>query len=256
VCAAGCQISVTPTVLDQFASWLKARTTDTNRNTRVLTVGDAVGGPVKPAVNGPATPGPVGPGVNGVLNPGLEKLDADGTPSCWMKAGYGSNTAALTVTGTRRSGARAAQVTVSSYVDGDAKWLPRFDSGGCSPGVAPGHTYSLRSWYSSTAVTQFAVYLRDTQGTWHYWTSSPWFPASPDYTQAVWTTPAIPTGMTGISFGLSAFGDGRLRTDDVAIYDTVGAPAVAAAATTMPTPTSAPRVSKAVEPPSVTHLED
>lgn len=256
VCASGCEISVTPTVLDQFASWLKARTTAANRNTQVLTVGDAVGGAVKPAVNGPAAPGPVEPGANGVVNPGLETLDADGTPSCWMKGGYGTNTAALTVTGTRRSGARAAQVTVSSYVDGDAKWLPRFDSGGCSPGVTPGHTYSLRSWYTSTAVTQFAVYLRDAQGAWHYWTSSPWFSAASTYTQAAWTTPAVPAGMTGISFGLSAFTNGTLRTDDVALYDTVGAPAVASAATTAPAAKTAPQVNKAVEPPSIEHLED
>jgi peptidoglycan/xylan/chitin deacetylase (PgdA/CDA1 family) len=250
VCASGCDISVTPTVLDQFASWLKARTTASTRNTQVLTVGDAVGGAVKPAVNGPPAPGPVGPGVNAVVNPGLETLDADGTPSCWMRGGYGTNTATLTAPTPGRSGVRAGQVTVSGYVDGDAKWLPRFDSGGCSPSVVPGHTYSLRSWYTSTTVTQFAVYLRDAQGTWHYWTSSPWFAAASAYTQAVWTTPTIPAGMTGVSFGLNLFGNGTLRTDDVAMYDTVGAPAITMGAATAVTPLIAPRVSAVVEAPS------
>ncbi|MET0929661.1 MAG: polysaccharide deacetylase family protein [Aeromicrobium sp.] len=256
VCASGCDISVTPTVLDQFASWLKARTTAATRNTQVLTVGDAVGGAVKPAVNGPAAPGPIGPGVNGIVNPGLETLDADGTPSCWMTGGYGTNTAAVSVTSPGRTGARAGRVTVSGYVDGDAKWLPRFDSGGCSPTVAPGRTYSLRSWYTSTTVTQFAVYLRDTQGAWHYWTSSPWFAATSTWTQAMWTTPAIPSGMTGISFGLSLFGNGTLRTDDVAIYDSLGAPSTGGGAVSAARLATAPQVSKAVEAPTVKHLED
>ncbi|MET1036992.1 MAG: polysaccharide deacetylase family protein [Aeromicrobium sp.] len=256
VCASGCEINVTPTVLDQFASWLKARTTAATRNTQVRTVGDTVGGAVKPAVNGPAAPGPIGPGVNGVVNPGLETLDADGTPSCWMKGGYGTNTASLTVATPGRTGSRAGQVGITGYVDGDAKWLQRFDSGGCSPTVAPGHTYSLRSWYTSTAVTQYAVYLRDGQGLWHYWTSSPWFAAASTYTQATWTTPEIPAGMTGISFGLNLFANGTLRTDDVAIYDTVGAPAVATSSVAASTARVAPPVGTTVEAPSIAHLED
>jgi peptidoglycan/xylan/chitin deacetylase (PgdA/CDA1 family) len=253
VCASGCEISVTPTVLEQFALWLKARTT--TRNTQVLTVGDAVGGAVKPAVTGPAT-GPVGSGVNGVVNPGFETLNPDGSPQCWMKAGYGANTPALTVGTPARTGSRAGRVTVSGYTDGDAKWLPQFDSGGCSPTVTPGHTYSLRSWYTSTAVTQFAVYLRDAQGGWHYWTSSPWFAAATAYTQATWTTPAIPDGMTGISFGLNLFSNGTLRTDDVAIYDTVGAPALTSASVVAEPPQTVPQVSKVVEPATVAGLED
>jgi hypothetical protein len=256
VCTSGCEISVTPAVLDQFAAWLKARTTAANGNTRVVTVGDAVGGPVKPAVSGPAAPGPIEPGVNGVVNPGMETLEADGTPSCWMRGGYGTNTAALTVASPGRTGSRAGQVSVSGYVDGDAKWLPRFDSGGCSPTVAPGRTYSLRSWYTSTAVTQFAVYLRDSQGAWHYWTSSPWFAAAPTYTQAMWTTPPIPDGMTGISFGLNMFANGTLRTDDVAIYDSLGAPSTGRSAVVAPTSRIAPPVGPSVEAPSTASLED
>ena len=244
VCASGCDISVTPTVLDQFSSWLKARTLV--RNTVVQTVGATVGGAVKPVVTAPV-PGPIGPGVNGVVNPGMETLDADGTPTCWMQGGYGSNTAALSVTTPGRTGTRAGKVVVSSYVDGDAKWLPRFDLGGCSPTVAAGHTYSLRSWYKATAVTQFAVYARNSAGAWVYWTSSPWFAPATTFTQATWTTPALPAGTTGLSFGLNVFNNGTLITDDSAIYDTVGAPAVAAAAATASTPAKAPALSKNVE---------
>jgi len=253
VCASGCDISVTPTVLDQFASWLKARTLV--RNTVVQTVGDAVGGTVKPVVTAPV-PGPIGPGVNGVVNPGFETLDADGTPSCWMQGGYGTNAANLALTSAARTGARAGRVAVTGYVDGDAKWLPRFDLGGCSPTVAPGHTYSLRSWYTSTAVTQYAVYARNAQGAWFYWTSSPWFAPASTFTQATWTTPPVPAGTTGLSFGLNVFSNGTLVTDDYAIYDTVGAPAVSSAAVTASTPAQAPALSRKVEPQSSSGLQD
>lgn len=247
VCAAGagCDLNVTPTVLQQFTQWLVARRV--LRNTVVKTVGDTVGGAVKPGVNGPPVTPPT-PGANAVVNPGMETLNPDGSPQCWMKGGYGSNTAVLDLTTSARSGSRAGRVAVSSYVDGDAKWLQQFDLGGCSPTVTPGHTYSLRQWYAATGVTQFAVYLRDSSGVWHYWTSSPWFAAASTFTQANWTTPAIPAGMTGLSFGLNVFGNGTLVTDDTEMYDSVGAPAARSSAA--PTPSSAPSISPRIEVPT------
>lgn len=221
VCASGCEMNVTPRVLEQFAQWLAVR--PLLYNTSVRKVGDVVGGAVQPVVAGPM-PAPVGPGENGVRNPGMETLNADGSPMCWMKGGYGSNTATLGLVSPGLTGNVAGQVSVSNYVDGDAKWLPAFDLGGCSPTVTPGHTYSLRQWYTSTGVTQFSVYLRNSSGMWSYWTSSPWFHAAPTTTQAVWTTPEIPAGYTGLSFGLTVFNNGSLVTDDASMYDVVGAP--------------------------------
>ncbi|WP_229054680.1 polysaccharide deacetylase family protein [Aeromicrobium sp. Leaf350] len=248
VCAATCELNVTPAVLDAFAKWLAPRVL---MRTTVKTVGDVVGGAVKPVVRGPVA-GPIGPGVNGVVNPGMEDVTADGSPRCWMKGGYGANTAVLGLGTPAHGGSRAGTLTMSGYSDGDAKWVQQFDLGACTPTVQAGRTYSLRQWYTSSAVTQFAVYLRDAAGVWHYWTSSPWFAASSSYTEAAWTTPAIPAGMTGISFGLNLFSNGTLVTDDAAIYDTVGAPAVAASAVEAPTPAQAPAVAPGVEPQGLT----
>jgi hypothetical protein len=36
----------------------------------------------------------------------------------------------------------------------------------------------------------------------------------------------LPDGATAVSFGLNLFGNGTLTTDDYAMYDTVGAPAL------------------------------
>ena len=148
-----------------------------------------------------------------------------------MVGGYGENTPTFTTTTTApnaQEGTKAEDLSVANYVSGDAKLLPTFDLGGCSPSVTSGRTYSLRAWYKSNTVTQFAVYTRSGVGTWSYWTSSPYFAASPTYTQAVWTTPAIPSGVTGLSFGLNQFNNGLLTTDSYSFYDTEGAPDPAA----------------------------
>jgi len=253
VCDNACtDIAISPALLDQFLSWLKQHMA--TANTVVKTVGDAVGGTAKPVVNGPVVP-PAAAGVNAIKNPGLETLTA-GAPSCWMQGGWGQNSASFSTGSPAHGGSVASRITMSNYVSGDAKLLPQFDLGACAPTVVPGHTYSLRSWYTSTGVTQFAVYLRASTGVWQYWTSSPWFSAASTYTQAVWTTPAIPTGYTGISFALNVFANGTLQTDDVSMYDSVGAPAATSAQTAVPgansrmavqAPTTAPEVTKDLE---------
>ncbi|RLV55682.1 polysaccharide deacetylase [Aeromicrobium phragmitis] len=242
VCVSGCDIAVSPQVFEQFLAWLQSRR---DIGTVVRTVGDAIGGPAKPIVDAPA-PAMTGPGENAIANAGYEDIGPDGAPRCWMRGGYGTNAPQLDATAEGRGGSMAARVHMGGYVDGDAKWLSTFDLGECAPTVGEGRQYSLRSWYTATTVTQFAVYLRDTAGRWHYWTSSPWFGASATFQQAVWTTPQIPEGMTGISFGLNLFGDGTLVTDDVEMFDAEAAPEPAARAAA--TPAVAPAVAPAVEP--------
>ena len=225
-------LAVPVQTFNDFVSWLQPRAT--TNNTVVKTVDEVIGGAVQPLVNGPAV-NPPGPGVNGVAQ--NASLETDSTtpniPSCYMAGGYGENTPAFTTTTTAtnaQEGTKAENVAVANYVSGDAKLLPTFDLGGCSPSVTAGRTYSLRAWYKSDTVTQFAVYTRSGVGTWSYWTSSPYFAASSTYTQAVWTAPAIPSGVTGLSFGLNQFNNGLLTTDSYSFYDTEGAPDPAAAA--------------------------
>jgi hypothetical protein len=164
------------------------------------------------------------------VNSSMETAGLVGLPDCWMQGGYGANTPGYSTVSPGRTGGTAGKVTMANYTDGDAKLLPQFDGGSCSPTVVPGHSYSLRAWYTSTAVTQFTVYLRTDSGAWQYWTSSPWFDISPTYTEAVWETPPIPAGISGISYGLNIFSNGEIVTDDYSLYDAVGAPAPIGAA--------------------------
>ena len=221
ICTDCGSLGVTPALFSEFVSWLHQQTLSTN--TVVRTVGQVVGGTVKPAVAGPAVP-PMGPGANGAPNPSLETVGSDNVPECWMTGGYGTNTATWARVTDAHSGQYAERLVVSGYVSGDARLLPMLDLGACAPSVTAGRTYSLRAWYKSTTVTQFALYYRTGVGTWVYWTSSPWFAASASYVQATWTTPPVPTGVTGISFGLNLFGNGTLTTDDYAVYDSEYAP--------------------------------
>ncbi|MHA7210882.1 polysaccharide deacetylase family protein [Arthrobacter sp. MDT1-65] len=207
-------LAVTPALFDQFAAWLKTRPATTT----VKTVDQVVGGTVKPAVSGPAVPPPP-VGGNLVKNPSLETL-TNGVPQCWNAGGYGTNTPAFSVVSPGRTGQRAERLVVSGYVDGDAKLLPALDLGGCSPPATAGRTYNLGAWYKSTAPTQFALYYRTGVGSWKYWTSSPWFAASATYQKASWTTPPLPAGANGLSFGLNLFSNGTLTTDDYEMFDT------------------------------------
>lgn len=235
VCANACStIAVSPSTFAQFLTWLAARK---SRGTVVKTVGDVVGGSARPVVNGPVVPAPTGT-TNGVVNAGLETAAAGSGPACWMRGGWGTNSPTFTSGTPAHAGAVASAISMTGYSSGDAKLLPQFDLGQCSPTVTPGRSYSLRSWYRATVVTQFAVYLRSSTGAWSYWTSSPWFAATSTWTEATWTAPTIPAGYTGISFALTVFGNGLLRTDDLSLYDTAGAPPPAIGAAQAETPLS------------------
>jgi peptidoglycan/xylan/chitin deacetylase (PgdA/CDA1 family) len=219
--------NISTTQFDQFTTWLASTWQDGTTKT-VKTVNGVVGGAVQPVVPGPGLTPPPGPGVNGSQNPSLETPGSVANiPQCWWASSFGTNTPAFTTVTPGHTGATAVKVTMTNYVDGDAKLLALFDESGCSPSVTPGNTYSLRAFYTSTVNTQFAVYTRNTLGIWNYWTSSPLFGPVSSYTQAEWTTPAIPADVTGISFGLNITANGELTTDDYAIYDTVGAPLLA-----------------------------
>ncbi|WP_308797053.1 cell wall-binding repeat-containing protein [Agromyces silvae] len=214
-------LDVSTSLFTQFTQWLAARSA--THNTTVKTVQQAFGGAVKPIVDTGYPPAP-GPGVNGIKNPSLETLGTNGLPDCFILAGFGSNTPAFSTVSPGRTGNVAEKLVMSNYVDGDAKAIMTMDFGTCAPTVTAGQQYSLRTWYTSTAITQFAVYLRNAVGGWEYWTSSPYFPATSTYAQAIWDSPAIPAGYTGISFGLNLIGNGELVTDDYELYDLNGAP--------------------------------
>ena len=207
-------VSISPELFTQFTIWLAAHI-QAVPTTSVKTVGQVIGGTVKPAVTAPAPPAVAG----ALTNASLETAASPGVPKCWSAYGYGTNTPVFAETSPGHTGNVAETITMTGYTDGDAKLLPTFDTGGCSPGATAGHTYQLGAWYKSTGVTQFEVYYRTAAGAFVYLTSSPYFAAATAWTQAVWTTPALPADATGISFGLNILGNGSLTSDDYSFFD-------------------------------------
>ena len=157
--------------------------------------------------------------MNALTDPGLTSIDSTtGFPTCYQPGGWGTNTVAWANTTNvppgSPAGSKSEDVTITNYSSGDAKLLPTLDQGACTPTVVPGDTYNLSVEYESTAVSQFALYYRTTFGNWVYWTSSPWFAASSTWAQATFTTPAVPSGANGVSFGLALIANGSLTTND------------------------------------------
>lgn len=206
----GCDpLSITPTLFDQFLTWLG---TQSSKGVSVKTVHQILGGTVKPIVTAPASTNTVLP------NPSLEtSTTGDGFPDCYMPAGYGNNTATWAETTDAHTGKVAEQLTVTGYTDGDAKLLPTFDLGSCTPAITAGNVYTASVWYKSTGISQFALYTRTVGGYWSYWTSGPWLAPAATWTQAVFTLPAAPAGAVGVSFGIAMIANGTLETDDYAI---------------------------------------
>ncbi len=184
----------------------------------VKTVQQVIGGSFKPGVT-VNPPAPAAAGVNALTDPWLTSIDANtGFPGCYQPGGWGTNTVAwghtTNVSPGAPAGSQSENVTVTNYSSGDAKLLPTLDLGACTPTVVPGNSYQISVMYESTAISQFALYYRTTNGAWAYWTSSPWLAAASTWTQATFTTPAVPAGANGVSFGLALIANGTLTTDD------------------------------------------
>jgi peptidoglycan/xylan/chitin deacetylase (PgdA/CDA1 family) len=217
-------LSVSTANFNAFVAWVATQQSNTASPVQVKTVAQVIGGTNKALVNGPPPPAPQTAG-NLIKNASLETPGLNGStlPRCWQEGGYGINTRAFTrVAGHAGSATAAEQLVVAGHTSGSGALLPYLDTGECAPSAAAGHTYLAKAWYTSTFTTQFDVHYRTGTGSWLYWTSSPYFPASATWAQASWTTGPVPAGATAISVGLNLIGNGTLVTDDYELYDMAG----------------------------------
>ncbi len=223
----GCEsLATTPAQLSALLDWLEPRTA---KGTSVHTVQEVIGGPVKPAVT-PALP-PAPNGNNTVKNPNLEEEGSAAAeeppnptgplPACFQTDDWGENTAVWTRERTTEAhdSSYAEKLTVSNYKNGSDRLVTAFDLGHCTPTVIPGHQYVATEWYKSTVPVEFGAILRSDEDHFDYWTGSQTFPASSEWTEAKWTTPVIPSGVNGLSFGLGVVQNGTLAVDDIGLHD-------------------------------------
>ena len=152
--------------------------------------------------------------MNLLNNPSLE-TDANGdqVPDCWQRAGFGTNTATFAFVSDAFDGARAENVTITSFTSGARRLVSTQDSGACAPAATPGRTYTMTAHYKANVQPKFSVYYRNSSGTWVWFAESTFLPTASSYMQATYTTPPLPAGATAISIGLSIFDTGSLTSD-------------------------------------------
>lgn len=89
---------------------------------------------------------------NLIYNPTFELSEFGASPDGWLRGGYGTNSASHELV--NEDGRKSVKVTISNYVDGDAKWY-------FSPiTVEPGKQYRFSVRYKSN-VTPFATVVFD-----------------------------------------------------------------------------------------------
>ncbi|HEX4527325.1 MAG TPA: chitobiase/beta-hexosaminidase C-terminal domain-containing protein [Gaiellaceae bacterium] len=214
----GCSgLAISQTNFGNLLNWLQGQM-QTN-NVVIKTVAQVIGGPMQAAVAGPPLP-PAPNGSNATANPSLEQdADGDGVPDCFFTNTWGNESVSWTLTTDAHTGSHAERVDVSHYSSGSDSLLPNQDLGACTPTVIPGHQYRITEWYKSNAPVSFDLYVRKTDWSWAYSTSSANFPASSTWTQASWVTPVVPSGVNGAIAGLEIAQNGFLTVDDLGFDD-------------------------------------
>jgi peptidoglycan/xylan/chitin deacetylase (PgdA/CDA1 family) len=220
VCNGCSSLAISPADFATLLDWLQSQSAS---GVVVQTVQQVVGGAVQPPVTGPVAPAAPN-GTNGLRNASLE-VDANGdsAPDCWTVDGYGSNTYTWSRTADAHTGSFAEKVDITNYSSGERKLVVANDLGACTPTMTPGHRYVVKAWYKATRPAYFTAYVRNADLGFTYYTDSPNFAASSGWSQAVWTTPVIASGVRGISFGLAIAGNGSLTVDDLSIDDAAAA---------------------------------
>jgi hypothetical protein len=165
--------------------------------------------------------------VNLLQNASLETASGN-TPTCWLLGGYGTNSYTWGRTSDAHAGAFAETLSISSLTNGDRKLVSAQDAGTCAVGATPGHTYTVNGWYKVPSgfggQPLIFAYYRNSAGSWVYWAQSAKFATASSWTQATWSTPAVPAGATAISLGMGLNAIGSVTMDDFTLYDNAPPP--------------------------------
>jgi peptidoglycan/xylan/chitin deacetylase (PgdA/CDA1 family) len=94
---------------------------------------------------------------NLVPNGNFEIVGSNSSPENWLKGGWGTNTRTFTYPATGVGGSNAAKVTISSYINGDAKWY-------FNPISIPVGTYTYSDVYTSDVPSIITIQYRNSDG--------------------------------------------------------------------------------------------
>lgn len=143
--------------------------------------------------------------------------DVNGVPDCWQPAGSGRNTVSYARVTTARTGSFAERITVSAFQNGRRSLEVVRDAGTCSIPIAAGRRYTVGAWYQSNAQVRLTVVYRTTSGAWSSLGTSSASPASAGWRQILFSTTALPSTATHLSFAIEARSNIVLTADDFSI---------------------------------------
>lgn len=137
------------------------------------------------------------------------------TPTGWTGSNWGSNTANFQyVTNDGFTGSRSAKVTVSNYVDGDAKWF--FNP---ITTLTPGKQYRFSVNYKSSVTAHPVVMFQKADGTEQYFGMPIPLTTSTTTWQSYSDTFSVPTDAKSVSVFMYIAANGWLQTDNYQISD-------------------------------------
>lgn len=162
--------------------------------------------------NNPVTP----TSPNLILNPSLETANGS-LPANWFNGGWGTNVTTFTYPVAGIDGAAAAQITMTSRTDGDAKWY--FED----VNVIPGKSYTFSDKYKSTTASTLTVQYTNSSGALTYVDILSGLPASADWVTATQTV-TVPAGMTKMTVFHLINSVGSLTIDNASLTEAAATP--------------------------------
>lgn len=168
---------------------------------------------------------------NLILNPSFVTPNPTNSalPLNWSQGGWGTNTHTYTYPVTGKTDTKAAKVQITSYTNGDAKWVPDVTT------VIPGHTYTYSDSYISTAPSHLELELIDSSQNATF-TNDITVPTSTPGWGVTGMSFTVPAGITSASVIHFISGVGSLTLDNVSLFD--GAGTTTTSTTTPPAPPS------------------
>jgi glucose/arabinose dehydrogenase/peptidoglycan/xylan/chitin deacetylase (PgdA/CDA1 family) len=97
-----------------------------------------------------------------VANPSLETGGGNNTPANWLQGGWGTNNAVHTYPVAGTDGTDAAEVAITGYTDGDAKWFF------ADVPVIEGGEYIVQNQYRADVPTSIVMRYTDAEGVYTY----------------------------------------------------------------------------------------
>lgn len=135
------------------------------------------------------------------------------TPTDWQSSSWGNNSANFQyVSGDAHEGTKSVKVTISNYVDGDAKWFFTPTSS-----IQAGKEYRFTNWYKGTVAPHVvALYILPGGVEQYVGLPSPLTVSSTTWTRYS-DTFSVPTNATAVSIFMYVSSNGWIQTDDYSI---------------------------------------